>query len=310
MTWKQLLEHQCGLVSSAQAADHGWTSHRLRAQVKAERWQRIHLGVYFTRTGALSYEQRIWAAVLHAGPRAAAARETAVWLSDRKQREPALVHIVVPRTRDARSLTGVRIHRGDVAEEDLQLDAAPPRVRLEHAVLQAAGAARTEEAAIAVISEPVQRRLTTPARLADALPRHPRLRRRRLLAEVLALCVKGAHTLLEVRHDQIRRGHGLPEPRRQVQHGEAVVDVDYDGLVVELDGRLGHLDVGGWWRDMLRDDLHTISGRAVLRFPGFLLLTQPHVVAHVEAAALRRRGWKGTLRCPHGCPGFPEADAA
>ena len=45
-------------------------------------------------------------------------------------------------------------------------------------------------------------------------------------------------------------------------------------------------------------------------FAGFVLLTQPHVVAHLEAAALKERGWDGIPKCPPDCPGLPEADAA
>ncbi|HSP38554.1 MAG TPA: type IV toxin-antitoxin system AbiEi family antitoxin domain-containing protein [Frankiaceae bacterium] len=307
--WTRLLELQCGLVSAGQAAEHGWTSHALRAQVAARRWQRIHRGVYFTSTGSASYEQKVWAGVLYAGPGAVAARETALWLYDRKQSAPTVVHIAVPRSRNARAQPGLRIHRTSVASEDLQTEACPPRVRLEHAVLHAAGAAPDEDSAVAVLASAVQRRLTTGPRLAAALDRYPRIRRRSLLRDVLQMCEAGAHSLIEVRHEQIRRGHGLPDPKRQIDHDGAVVDVDYDGLVVELDGRLGHFTSKDWWKDMLRDDLHTAAGRAVLRFPGFLLLTQPAVVAHVEAAALRRRGWQGVLRCPRGCPGFPELDA-
>ena len=72
-----------------------------------------------------------------------------------------------------------------------------------------------------------------------------------------------------------------------------MVDVDYGGRIVELDGRTGHFEVAGWCRDMLRDDLHTVRGRAVLRFPAFVLLTRPHLVAHLEAEALQRLGWQG-----------------
>lgn len=70
------------------------------------------------------------------------------------------------------------------------------------------------------------------------------------------------------------------------------------------------MDVDGWWKDMLRDDLHKAEGRAVLRFPGHVLLTRPHVVAHLEAAVLNRLGWPGPLQCPPDCPGMPEADGA
>jgi hypothetical protein len=54
---------------------------------------------------------------------------------------------------------------------------------------------------------------------------------------------------------------------------------------------------------MTRDNQNTVDGVATLRFPGFVLLTDPHAVAEVTARALQRRGWSGSLRCPAGCPG-------
>jgi very-short-patch-repair endonuclease len=308
--WQELLARQDGVVSAGQAAEMGWSRHALQAQVHAGRWTRPVRGVYVTRTGLLTYEQRIWVAVLSAGAGAVASHQTALWLHDRPERQPLLVHVTVPRSRNARRGPGLVVHRSDCDPRDVMPAASPARVRVERAVLETAAAAPSDETAVAVEAGAVQRRLTTAGRLQAVLERCPTLARRHLLRGVLTMCGRGAHSLLEVQHERIRRRHYLPEPRRQVRHGSAVIDVEYDGLVVELDGRAGHFNVAGWWRDMLRDDLHTASGRAVLRFPGFLLLTQPHVVAHLEAAALRTRGWPGVLRCPPGCPGFPEAGVA
>ena len=70
----------------------------------------------------------------------------------------------------------------------------------------------------------------------------------------------------------------------------------YD-VVVELDGRLGHFDAAGWWRDMARDNAQQIGGRLVLRFPGSVLLRDPCAVVATVAEALRRRGWQGSGGC-------------
>src|SRR3712207_8837364 len=58
------------------------------------------------------------------------------------------------------------------------------------------------------------------------------------------------------------------------------------------DGKQGHLDAAGWWADMARDNQHTVDRLGVLRFPGFVLLTDPHRVAVTTAAALTARGWR------------------
>jgi very-short-patch-repair endonuclease len=151
-------------------------------------------------------------------------------------------------------------------------------------------------------------------RLREVLRRNPNLRRHALLGQVLDLAADGAETLLEVRHHEITTAHGLPLPDRQRRLGDAVVDGLYecpDGsqLVAEFDGKLGHLDAEGWWADMHRDNRHTIDRLGVLRFPGYLLLTDPHGVATTIAAALTARGWRGVLRCPTSCPG-PASSAA
>lgn len=308
--WQELLHLQCGVVSVMQAERHGWSRHARAAQVEAGRWRRLHRGVISTEPGIISYEASLWAGVLYAGEGAVVSHASAVWLADKKQPEPPAVHVLVPRTRKSRSLSGLRVHRGDYPDEDLRLDGCPPRLRVERAVLDSTALATSTDRAVAIVAGAIQRGLTTAERLRDVLIRLPALPRRRMLDDVLAMCGEGAHSLLEVEHERIRRGHGLPKPKRQSRHGKAVVDVDHDGLIIELDGRPGHLTVDSWWRDMLRDDLHTANRKAVLRFPGFVLLTQPHVVAHLEAAALRARGWSGPLQCPPGCPGLPEADAA
>jgi very-short-patch-repair endonuclease len=304
--WAELLTQQAGLLSTAQATRHGWTRHAIAAQVSAGRWRRVHRGVYATTTGELTYLQRVWAGVLYAGRQAVVSHESALWSHDRRRPTPAAVQLTFPPERDAARAPGLRVYRSLLSADEVLDLATPPRVRLERAVLDVAGAATSADGAVATVADAIQRRLTTAERLRSSLLRRPCLRHRSLLLDVLDMCGAGAHSLLEVTHEQIRRGHRLPTPRRQVRHEAAVVDVDYGGLIVELDGRAGHFEVAGWWRDMLRDDLHTVRGRAVLRFPAFVLLTRPHVVAHLEADALQRLGWQGKPRCPRGCPGLPE----
>jgi hypothetical protein len=304
--WSDLLTTQLGIVAVVQARRQGWTRHAVNAQVAAGRWTRLHRGVLATFTGVLTYEQKLWAGLLYAGRGAVVSHESALWLHDRDRKTPAAVHVTVGRRRDAARAAGLRVYRSDLTPDEMMDQASPPRVTVERAVLDCAAVARSIDAAIAIVAEAIQRRLTTAERLRRALEKRPCLRHRALLLEILDMCGAGAHSLLEVRHEQIRRSHGLPEPLRQVRHEGAVVDVDYDGLIVELDGRTGHFNVSGWWKDMMRDDLHTAAGRAVLRWPSFVLLTRPNVVAHLEAEALRRRGWTGVLRCPPGCPGLPE----
>jgi very-short-patch-repair endonuclease len=305
----ELLELQHGILTVHQAEESGLSRQSVTYRVLQGRWQRVHPGVYANSAAALDAEQRIWAGMLYAGLGAYLGFRTAWWLADRQLSEPEVIDIVVPDPRIVRKQPGLRIHRTRRWDErDLQPTALPRRFRLERAVLDCASAAASPAQAVAQLASAVQRRTTTVPRLKEVLGRCPNLPRHALLSEVLDLAADGAETLLEVRHHHITTSHGLPAPQRQRRLGDALVDSLYDcpdgsQLVTELDGKQGHFDTPGWWADMARDNQHTVNRLGVLRFPGFVLLTDPHQVAATIAAALTTRGWTGTLRCPRSCPG-------
>jgi very-short-patch-repair endonuclease len=73
------------------------------------------------------------------------------------------------------------------------------------------------------------------------------------------------------------------------------------GVIVELDGRAGHADVGSQWRDMSRDNAAALQGKVTLRF-GYQLVNEPCASAAQVGLALRGRGWVGSvLRCGSTC---------
>jgi hypothetical protein len=65
-----LLRTQEGMVARRQLMTLGLEWERVRNQVAARRWVVHTPRVIGTTTGALTWEQRCWMAVLHAGPRA------------------------------------------------------------------------------------------------------------------------------------------------------------------------------------------------------------------------------------------------
>jgi very-short-patch-repair endonuclease len=145
----------------------------------------------------------------------------------------------------------------------------------------------------------VQTRRTTAARLRLALDARSRHSRRLLLRELLADVADGVESPLELRYlRDVERAHGLPEGRRQQvsrhQHRRDVVYRDY-GLVVELDGRLGHEGMGRF-RDMTRDNLATVSGEASLRYGHADVAGEPCLVARQVGEVLVLRGWRGQFR--------------
>ncbi|MDQ5840800.1 MAG: hypothetical protein M3537_06595, partial [Chloroflexota bacterium] len=101
--------------------------------------------------------------------------------------------------------------------------------------------------------------------------------------------------------------HGLPAARRQKVAYSAGrsrrTDNEYEpfGVVVELDGRLGH-EGDGAFRDRARDNITSITGKVTLRFGWADVDTQACEVAHDVAVLLWSRGWRGRLkRCGAAC---------
>ena len=185
----------------------------------------------------------------------------------------------------------------------------PPVLSVEHAVLGTVADARTDTAAVEAILRACRLRLTTPDRLLAAAAMRPRLRRRILLNQVCAEVRDGMTSELEKRYrNRIARPHGLPPARTQApsQTGSrrAYRDVLYEalGVIVELDGRLGHEQESEVLRDQERDNHATLTGQATLRFGWLAVVGAPCLVASQVGEMLRVRGWTGAIHpCGASC---------
>ena len=95
---------------------------------------------------------------------------------------------------------------------------------------------------------------------------------------------------------RLLRRHGLPVGALQVREwagGTVYRDVLYEaqGVIVELDGRLGHESELGVFRDQFRDNRATLTGRATLRFGWLAISGHSCESAGQVAALLLNRGW-------------------
>lgn len=103
------------------------------------------------------------------------------------------------------------------------------------------GAGSDRQAAL-LVCPPVQQRLIAPARLMAAWRTVDRSPRRAMLDAVIGDVCDGAHSLGELDFGRWCQRYGLPQPRRQTmrvtERGRCYLDVEFDGLVVEIDG--GH----------------------------------------------------------------------
>ena len=71
-------------------------------------------------------------------------------------------------------------------------------------------------------------------------------------------------------------------------------------MLVELDGRIGHLGEGQW-RDMERDNAHVFEAAATLRYGWRQTSDRPCAVAREVAAMLTHRGWLGLPKKCRNC---------
>jgi very-short-patch-repair endonuclease len=280
---------QAGVVSRAQALAAGYTDAALLAHVRAGRWQRVHPGVVATFTGQLPDPAREWAAILYAGPGAVLGGRSAAHRMRLVRERPAEIEVVTPPYRRVVSREDVRVRRWTAVRPP---HGAPPTSSVEDTILQIARSADVDEL-VALVGAALQLRRTTVRRLEDAVTARPH--GTATLRAVLADAGEGAWSPLErVYLGSVERAHGLPRGRRQdrAHRRRAIRDVLYRdfGVIVELDGRLGH-DGEGRFRDMRRDNASTVVGEATLRYGRADVDHAPCAVARQVAEVLVRHGW-------------------
>lgn len=309
----ELRKRQKGAFSRAQALEHGISDKVLQRRCRARQVQRVHYGVYVDFTGPLPWETRVWAAWLACGPDAALTGVTALrrfglegdWDDD-------AIQLAVPDTRRVNRRTGVAVRRSRDLASHLHPTRRPPTVRLEVALLTTASQEPAMARKAAILLDACRQRRTTPQRLLTELESLGRLPGRGLFQQILLDAAEGVQSFLEQCYlRRVERAHRLPIAERQVRvvtkaesAGDSVAqvvyrDVEYTpyGLIVELDGRLGHADALSRWRDMSRDNAAATSGKLTLRF-GYQLTSRPCATAAQVVTALHRLGWNGT---PHQC---------
>ncbi|MCH1866185.1 hypothetical protein [Nocardioides sp. CFH 31398] len=302
-----LLAEQDGVVSRRQLIGLGATGSDLRCWLRHRLLVTVHPGVYVDHTGEPTWCQRAWAAVLYAAPAALAGTSSllATLGASRQLDARAPIAVEVEHGRTLEPPEGVVIGQTRHLDARVQWNRRPPRVRLEEAALDVAGAADDDLATFAVLAEVVCARRTTAARLAETLGRRHRQRRRRILAAVVADLDEGACSVLERAYlRDVERAHGLPRAGRQVRassRGAIFRDVLYRafGVVIELDGRADHTRLHDRDRDLDRDLDAVVDGLVTARLGHGQVLGRPCATAVRVGRILQQRGWTGE---PHPCP--------
>jgi hypothetical protein len=306
----KLLRDQDGLISRRQLLDLELRQHDLERMLRRRELAVMHPGVYVEHTGPLTWQQRAWAGVLYAWP-AALTHRSAVRAAEgpgRRTADDRMVEVAVDRQRHlSADADGVRIRRMRDFEARVQWNLGPPRVRYDDAIIDVAADAPTDLDAVAALADACGSRRTTAARLLRTLGQRPRVRRRTWLEGVLGDVAQGTCSVLEHGYlDLVERPHGLPTGRRQASHRHAGTtvyrDVDYDGLVVELDGRLFHDSAHARDLDLERDLDAAVGGAETIRLGYGQVFERGCATAARLGTVLRRRGWDGQ---PASCPDCP-----
>jgi hypothetical protein len=309
-TLRNLARHQGGVVSRSQALESGLSAGRIKFRVSSGRWQQLHTGVYATFTGGPGRSAWLWAAVLAAGSGAMLSHETAAELQRLSDKPVQTIHVTVPRQRRVRVAAGVTIHRSGRAADAVQWDSNPPRTKVEETVLDLTQAAATFDDVCGWVTRAFARDLTDEERLRAAMRQRTKLRWRADLRELITAAASGDHSVLEYRYDRdVERAHGLPAPVRQARFvgpdgrkGRRDRLYQKYGVVVELDGRLGH-GPEDQWRDKDRDNAAALDGHQSLRYGWTHVRWHPCATALQVARVLRVHGWDGWPRpCSPGCP--------
>lgn len=238
MDLAEVIASQDGIVTRQQALDAGMTPGAIRHRLTgAGRWQRLAPGLYATFTGRLSPRQRLRATLLHAGPDAVLSGSDAARAHGLRyvpaQRQPLV--LVPPEVRTAS--TSFVVVRRTLRLPEPRIVRGLPVAPVERAVMDASRldvalhpSGISLQDVRALVCESVQRRLTTPQRLADELEatqRNGTGHLRRAVADVTAGCWSAPEC--EFR-DLVMTSTVLPEPQWNTP----------------LPG-LDHIVPDGWW---------------------------------------------------------------
>ncbi len=305
----KLLADQGGVISRAQGVECGLAPEAMRNRVRFADWQRVQRGVYAAFSGEVQREARLWAALLRAGPEAVLSHRTAAELYGLLRQPSPLIELTVPATANPvkhGKIPGVVVHRSRVLDVTRHPVLSPPRTRVEHTVLDLIE--RMDEPAdrYDLICRAIGSRLTTAARIREALDNRSRFRDRREAESALGDAGEGALSNLERWYLRgVERRHKLPVAVRQARVStegkSSYLDNVYEDYLVcvELDGTAAH-PAGEQWRDKRRDRRNLVLEKLVTMRFGYQDLRTAQLqcrTAGEVARVLRDRGpWVGA-RC-------------
>lgn len=296
--WRELARQQDGVLARRQLRALGVTEATVRNHLRVGRWAERTPTVLTTTTGMLSWRQRLWVAVLHAGPGAMVGGLSAASAHGLKHWKRDDITVLVDNPLSFEPVDGVGFFRTRRPRADWVEPGLLPVAKVEPAILLFAGYeanARTAHGAIAAV---VQQRLSTPDRLARWLSTMRCLRRSREFRLLLGDLGAGAQSVSEIDVRRACRQFGLVPPRRQTRRRDRsgrirFTDCEWelpDGriLVLEVDGAF-HMEFTQYTDDVRRQRALTTTTRIVIRCTAYELRYEPDLVMEdLQALGVRR----------------------
>jgi hypothetical protein len=287
------------VVSRAQLRSFDWTDSQIDHEIKYRRWHTPAWGVVALQNAPLTYDQRLWLGVLHAGDDAVLTHLTACrragleWKGDDET-----IHILTRKGDLVDPIPGFFFHQTRRPFQRWRRPTAsgPPLLPIEHAALLTAERDRSVRRGIGLLAACVQQRLTTADRLVATKPQISKLRNGAVFMLALGDIAGGAQSFAEIDVGDLCGRAGLAQPTRQAVRTDTdgrrrYLDCEWvlpDGRVVvlEVDGSF-HLKVGSWWRDMKRERAVVLSRSTVLRCASIELRLEPwEVMADLRQAGV------------------------
>lgn len=293
---RDLAEPQHGLVTRAQLRAGGVSRYAVETRLRSPDWVAVTARVLRLVGMAPTDEQRAMAAVLDAGPGAAASHTSAAALWRLRGFDLGTLHVSRPRggTNRPTALAVVHMPRS-LPGSHLTRRHGVPLTTLARTVVDLAGTEHPNRVEVALHAA-LRAGLRWPDLDATLAELDTTGRSGIAVAKRLAQRHRGRRPMdsgLEVRVLRVLIGAGLPEPRRQVELGGASwvgkVDFYYDDvrLVLEIDGSWCHESPADVRRDKLRAASLAAAGFRVLPLSEDLIRRSPDAVVRLVRDARR-----------------------
>jgi len=288
-----VLRHGNDVATVGQLTSVGLNREFIANRVRTGRWQRPLPRVIVAHSGPLTADQHRRAALLYCGPDAVLSHESAATLLGLRVEE-RLVHVTVPHGAPRRSVGFVAVHQSR-ARPAIRLMGGLPCTGIARAVVDVACGLRALDDVRALVTDAVQRGLTTINAIraeADRAPRHSPAHLRLALEETTA----GARSVGEAHFLRLVKSAGLPMPELNVRIDVGGRHLNADALwqewmvIVEIDGK-GHMKESQWEYDLQRQNILHTAGYIVLRFTIRRMRLDPERVTSELRTVLNVRGY-------------------